>query len=112
MMGCRSICCKPHPTSPRPSPCKGEGEIQKTYTRALENLLGEKNISGFSFISQQYDYEVQGSSVLKPLSGRGRINTDAQVFRPVLNSNKGVALSYSVILHTEISAPIIWPLAP
>jgi phosphoribosylformylglycinamidine synthase len=85
----------PHLT-PAPLLVKERGEIQKTYTRALENLLGEKNISGFSFISQQYDYEVQGSSVLKPLSGRGRINTDAQVFRPVLNSNKGVALSYSV----------------
>jgi phosphoribosylformylglycinamidine synthase len=39
---------------------------------------------------------VQASSVLKPLSGRGRINTDAQVFRPVLNSNKGVVLSSGV----------------
>ncbi|MFH1201230.1 MAG: AIR synthase-related protein, partial [bacterium] len=28
-----------------------------------------------------------------PLSGRGRINTDAQVFRPVLSSYKGVVLS-------------------
>jgi len=64
-----------------------------TYTPELEKLLGEKNISGFSFISQQYDHEVQASSVLKPLSGRGRINTDAQVFRPVSNSNKGVVLA-------------------
>ena len=36
---------------------------------------------------------MQGSSVLKPLSGAGRINTDAQVFRPVLNSDKGVVSS-------------------
>ena len=39
---------------------------------------------------------MQASSVLKPLSGRGRINTDAQVFKPVLSSNKGVVLSYGV----------------
>ncbi len=63
------------------------------YTKTLETLLGNINLSGFSFISQQYDHEVQGSSVLKPLSGKGRINTDAQIFKPVLNSNKGVVLS-------------------
>ena len=71
-------------------------EIKKTYTPELEKLFGEKNIGGFSFISQQYDHEVQASSILKPLSGRGRINTDAQVFRPVLNSNKAIVLSSGV----------------
>lgn len=70
--------------------------LQNTYTKTLENLLSSKNIAGFSFISEQYDHEVQGSSVLKPLSGKGLINTDAQVFKPVLNSNKGVILSSSV----------------
>ena len=62
-------------------------------TKILEKLFGDKNISGFSFLSEQYDHEVQASSVLKPLSGRGRINTDAQVFRPVLSSKKGVVVS-------------------
>ena len=62
-------------------------------TKVLEELLSNKNIGGFSFISEQYDHEVQASSVLKPLSGRGRINTEAQVFRPVLASHKGVVLS-------------------
>ncbi len=68
----------------------------KVYTKTLENLLAEKNIRGFSFISEQYDHEVQASSVLKPLSGRGRINTDAQVFKPVLSSNRAVVLSAGV----------------
>jgi len=67
-----------------------------SHTQTLENLLSVNNLSGFSFISQQYDHEVQASSVLKPLSGRGRINTDAQVFRPVLSSNKGVVLSSGI----------------
>ena len=72
------------------------GRLGRGLTKDLENLLAEKNISGFSFISEQYDHEVQASSVLKPLSGPGRINTDAQVFRPVLDSDKGVVLSYGV----------------
>jgi phosphoribosylformylglycinamidine synthase subunit PurSL len=61
--------------------------------KILEELLAEKNINSFSFISEQYDHEVQASSVLKPLSGPGRINTDAQVFRPIFSSKKGVILS-------------------
>src|SRR3989338_3509654 len=72
------------------------GERGEVYTKMLEELLSVNNLSGFSFISEQYDHEVQASSVLKPLSGPGRINTDAQVFRPVLNSNKGVVLSSGV----------------
>lgn len=84
-------------TSTHPEPfVKVEPSQSKYYTKALEKLLGEKNISGFGFISEQYDHEVQASSVLKPLSGPGRINTDAQVFRPVLNSKKGVVVSTGV----------------
>lgn len=62
-------------------------------TKIFEQLLKDKNIAGFSFISDQYDHEVQASSVLKPLDGRGRINTETQVFRPVLSSSKGVVIS-------------------
>jgi phosphoribosylformylglycinamidine synthase len=65
-------------------------------TKILEQLLATNNIAGSSFISQQYDHEVQASSVLKPLSGAGRINTEAQVFKPVLTSLKGVVLSSGV----------------
>lgn len=61
----------------------------------LEKLLGQKNIASIAFVSEQYDHEVQASSVLKPLSGRGRINTDAQVFCPVLASDKAVVLTES-----------------
>ena len=64
-----------------------------SYTEDLLNLLAINNIGSFAFISQQYDHEVQSSSVLKPLSGAGRINTEVQVLRPVLNSEKGVVLS-------------------
>src|SRR3989344_5547184 len=75
-------------------PRYAEPEIKsESTTQDLERLLGTKNIGGFAFVSEQYDHEVQASSVLKPLAGRGRINTDAQVFQPVLNSKKGVILT-------------------
>ncbi len=62
-------------------------------TPQLLKLIQNPNISSFKWISQQYDHEVQAGSVVKPLSGRGLINTNAQVFRPLLTSNKGVVLS-------------------
>jgi phosphoribosylformylglycinamidine synthase len=78
------------------------GEVY-SFTKDLENLLGEKNISGFSFISEQYDHEVQASSVLKPLSGRGH-HTDSQVFAQFkFNSS----YHQQLILHMETSALII-----
>ncbi|HEU0085820.1 MAG TPA: AIR synthase-related protein [Candidatus Paceibacterota bacterium] len=74
-------------------------------TKVLENLLSELNIGSFAFISEQYDHEVQASSVLKPLSGAGRINTDAQIFRPVHGSKKGAVLSSSLYpFYGDISA--------
>ncbi|MFA6273796.1 MAG: AIR synthase-related protein [Candidatus Paceibacterota bacterium] len=87
--------------APSPAFPKGEGALSfgeglgeaRSYSKILEELIAEKNISGYSFISEQYDHEVQASSVLKPVTGRGRINTEAQVFRPVLASKKGVVLS-------------------
>jgi phosphoribosylformylglycinamidine synthase len=62
-------------------------------TEYLQSLLKTGNIGGFAWISEQYDHEVQAGSVIKPQSGAGRVNTDAQVIRPLLSSEKGVVLS-------------------
>ncbi len=98
---------KHHLTTSSVNPTHTEPKIisKADYSKTLENLLNDKNVSGFSFISKQYDHEVQASSVLKPTSGRGMINTDAQVFKPVLSSNKGVALSSALYpSYGDISA--------
>ncbi|MHB1086625.1 MAG: phosphoribosylformylglycinamidine synthase subunit PurL, partial [Minisyncoccota bacterium] len=62
--------------------------------KSLLALLGRPNIGSISFISQQYDHEVQGTSVTKPLQGRGRVNADAGVIQPLPRSKKGVVLSH------------------
>ena len=62
-------------------------------TETLHSMLGRKNIASFESISQRYDHEVQGGSVLKPLQGKGRVNADATIVRPVLGSNRGVVIS-------------------
>jgi len=67
--------------------------------------LQRPNIASFLFISSQYDHEVQAGSVLKPLAGRGRVNADATVTRPVLRSRRGVVLSQGLYpLYSEIDA--------
>lgn len=69
---------------------------KNSYTKKLLLLLENKNVGSFDFISEQYDHEVQSSSVLKPISGNGRINTDAQIIHPVLDSKKGAVISSSL----------------
>ncbi len=66
---------------------------KKSFSKDILDLIQINNVSSFSFITNQYDHEVQASSMLKPISGRGQINTDTQIFRPVLNSIKSVAVS-------------------
>ena len=65
-------------------------------TESLNLMLSRLNIAGYEFISQQYDHEVQGGSVIKPLQGKGRINGDATITRPLLDSYKGVIISYGI----------------
>ncbi|MBI3485679.1 phosphoribosylformylglycinamidine synthase [Candidatus Daviesbacteria bacterium] len=70
--------------------------VEREYFSAKEALLkmlSRLNITSFEFISQQYDHEVQGESVLKPLQGKGRVNGEATISRVVLDSDQGVVLS-------------------
>ncbi|OGG43362.1 phosphoribosylformylglycinamidine synthase II [Candidatus Kaiserbacteria bacterium RIFCSPHIGHO2_01_FULL_48_10] len=69
---------------------------QKDYSETIFKMLGQSNIASNEFISRQYDHEVQGGSVIKPLQGSGRVNGDASVFKPVLSSRKAVVLSSGI----------------
>ncbi|MDR0772798.1 MAG: phosphoribosylformylglycinamidine synthase [Wolbachia pipientis] len=59
----------------------------------LKEMLSRPNICSKEFIVVQYDHEVQGLSILKPLQGKGRVCSEAIVSRPILSSNKGVVKS-------------------
>src|SRR3989344_4382754 len=64
----------------------------------LLRMLAGPNVGSISFVSQQYDHEVQGSSVTKPLQCRGRVNADAGVIKPLFDSEKGVVLAHGYAL--------------
>ena len=63
------------------------------HNQTLLEMLGRLNICSKEFVAAQYDHNVQGSAVLGPLQGKGRVFSDATVSRPVLNSKRGAVLS-------------------
>ncbi len=74
--------------------------------KLLEDILSHPNICSKEWICRQYDHEVQGGSVIKPLVGKYRdLNSDAVVIRPVLGSNKGIAFSQAILpMYSKIDA--------
>ena len=68
------------------------------YGRLLLDLLSGPNIASKEWIVRQYDHEVQGTSVIKPLVGKQKdMYSDAAVIRPVLDSEKGLAFAQALI---------------
>lgn len=70
----------------------------KDYAALLLDMMARPNICSKEWIIRQYDHEVQGGSVIKPLVGKDRdVNSDAAVLRPVLGSERGLVFAQAVI---------------
>ncbi|QKK07767.1 MAG: hypothetical protein HND58_06000 [Planctomycetota bacterium] len=64
-----------------------------TNTDALLTLLAHPNIASKHWIIRQYDHEVQGNTVLRPLVGAGGKGPgDASVIEPVPGTGRGLAI--------------------
>ncbi len=71
--------------------------------RDMLAMLSRLNICSKEFVATQYDHNVQGSAVLGPLQGKGRVYAEATVSRPVLNNPRGVVLSQGLApLYSDI----------
>lgn len=63
----------------------------------LESMLGRLNICSREYVIRQYDHEVQGGSVIKPLIGAKNDGpADAAVIRPVLGSDKALVVANGI----------------
>ncbi len=63
----------------------------------LLKILSSLNVCSKEWIIRQYDHEVQGGSVVKPLTGIANDGpSDAAVLRPVLSSMKALAIGCGV----------------
>ncbi|GAG11226.1 unnamed protein product, partial [marine sediment metagenome] len=64
------------------------------YNNELLHILSSYNVASKEWVIRQYDHEVQGSSVVKPLTGvKNDGPSDAAVIKPKFDSDKGVAIS-------------------
>ncbi len=67
------------------------------YHTLFLDMLARPNMCSKEWICRQYDHEVQGTSVIKPLVGAKRdVNSDAGVIRPVLHLEKGLAITQAL----------------
>ena len=79
-----------NPQSPIPNPQSALCNAQST----LLTLLSSLNIASKEWVIRQYDHEVQGGSVIKPLVGAENDGpSDAAVLRPVLSSRRGLVVA-------------------
>ncbi len=63
----------------------------------LRAMLGRLNICSKEYLIRQYDHEVKGGSVIKPLVGALRDGPgDAAVLRPLLDRDEGITLSHGI----------------
>lgn len=86
------------------APTVAEVQIPKLSQAELESaligILGSLNVASKHWIIRQYDHEVQGGSVIKPLVGPACNGpSDAAVVRPRLNSPRGVVISCGMNPH-------------
>ena len=71
--------------------------VSSDLTKYLLKILSQYDIASKEWVIRQYDHEVQGGSVLKPLAGVVNDGpSDAAVAKPLLDSAKGVILSCGI----------------
>jgi phosphoribosylformylglycinamidine synthase len=76
----------------------------------LLSILKHPNVASKHWIIRQYDHEVQGGSVIKPLIGTHQVGpSDAAVIQPKLGSERGVAVACGMAPH--ISDPYLMAIA-
>jgi phosphoribosylformylglycinamidine synthase subunit PurSL len=69
----------------------------RDHAELLARMLGRLNICSKEYLIRQYDHEVKGASVVKPLVGVRRDGpADAAVLRPVLSRPEGLVISHGI----------------
>jgi len=65
---------------------------------SLKNLLSSLNIASKEWVIRQYDHEVRGNTVIKPIQGKLGFGThgDASIVKPIEDSFRGLAITADV----------------
>ncbi|MCD5401323.1 AIR synthase related protein, partial [candidate division NPL-UPA2 bacterium] len=93
---------------------EGVFEEPKDLTLSLKEMLSRLNICSWEYVVRQYDHEVQGMSVIKPLVGvHNDVHSDAAVLKPLRDSWEGIIVAtalqpnYSRIDTYHMAAAVI-----
>jgi phosphoribosylformylglycinamidine synthase subunit PurSL len=79
---------------PPVTPLRITAEAGANLTETLTRILASPNVCSKHWVIRQYDHEVQGGSVVKPLVGAENDGpSDAAVLRPVLDSRRGIVVA-------------------
>ncbi len=90
------------PVSGRSPADRPSAEHGRDAHATLLSALVAPNVASKHRIIRQYDHEVQGGSVIKPLIGPMQLGpSDAAVIRPKLASDKGVAIACGMAPYIE-----------
>ena len=97
------------PVARRPSASSDAARRPDLRPTTSARILVQLNVCSKEWIIRQYDHEVQGGSVVKPLVGIHNDGPgDAAVFTPVLGSLRGLAVGCGSIRATAISTRMRW----
>jgi phosphoribosylformylglycinamidine synthase II len=106
----KAVVVERHPDAPKPRESAGPhggmfdkeraARVTEDAKHHLLQTLAHPNVASKHWVIRQYDHEVQGGSVIKPLVGpRQQGPSDASVVRPKLSSHRGVALGCGLAPH-------------
>lgn len=74
-------------------------ERKGSFQQQLLDAISDLNVASKEWVIRQYDHEVQGRSVIKPLAGPESGPSDAAVLRPIYTSAQGIALACGLCPH-------------
>ncbi|MFM1996397.1 MAG: hypothetical protein RLZZ111_784 [Planctomycetota bacterium] len=77
---------------PPSAPTAWTARADEPLASCLLDLLAAPDVASKEWIVRQYDHEVQGASVVKPLLGPGEGPADGTVIRGVLGRDRGIVL--------------------
>ncbi len=81
----------------RDLPAEPEISDKPDYSGELADMAARLNLCSREYVVRQYDHEVQGGSVIKPLTGvHSDVHQEAAVTRPILDSMSGIALASGI----------------
>ena len=90
--------CRPFKVEKREGEIHGRVPEPVDYLSVMRSIISHPNIASKEFAIRQYDHEVRGNTIIKPLQGipGNESHGDSAVIKPLADSWKGLAITADV----------------